>query len=89
MNRTFLFFFTVNPPGVVEDVQIHVSYDGNVDIGWKPPSDLGTVGVVNTYGIRWGKVQLEIDMMDFITLSSTAHVSTVQLVRYNLPTLLD
>lgn len=67
---------------MVEDVHIHVSYDGNVDIGWKPPSDLGTAGVVNTYGIRWGKVELEIEMLDFITLDSAAHVWTVQQVTY-------
>ncbi|XP_061173640.1 uncharacterized protein LOC133182811 [Saccostrea echinata] len=50
---------SVDPPGVVENVTLRMDMNHPqiwLKVQWKKPSDLGSMGVINHYLMRWGKV---------------------------------
>ncbi|XP_041350777.1 uncharacterized protein LOC121369784 [Gigantopelta aegis] len=48
-----------NPPGNVENINLRVIPTNKgplIQISWQPPSDLGSLGVIDKYHIKWGKL---------------------------------
>ncbi|XP_062580874.1 uncharacterized protein LOC134242768 [Saccostrea cucullata] len=56
-----------DPPGGVENVTLRMDMNHPqvwLKVQWKKPSDLGTMGVINHYVMRWGKVTMPVFLLD-------------------------
>ena len=53
----------VDPPGVVENVTLRMDLNHPniwLKVNWQKPTDMGSLGVISHYIMRWGKVSLPV-----------------------------